>query len=189
MDRLADAVELLDGPLDDPATLAGNLRDLRRINRWLGGVRLSADAIDALAAHRDSLTVLDVGTGGADIPMALLARAGQRGRGLSVVGLDSRPEVLTAAALAGFVALDAPDTAGGANTFDQALATVLANFKAVLPGFSPDRRVVICDPTKPAGDFDEPNNFWGGLPYYYHNNFHPAFYSPQPPLTQSCAGN
>ena len=91
MDRLADAVELLDGPLDDPATLAGNLRDLRRINRWLGGVRLSADAIDALAAHRDSLTVLDVGTGGADIPMALLAGRRQRGRGLSVVGIDSRP--------------------------------------------------------------------------------------------------
>ena len=78
MDRHADAVELLDGPLDDPATLAGNLRDLRRINRWLGGVRLSGDAIDALAAHRDSLTVLDVGTGGADIPMALLARADGR---------------------------------------------------------------------------------------------------------------
>ena len=100
MDRLADAVELLDGPLDDPATLAGNLRDLRRINRWLGGVRLSADAIDALAAHRDSLTVLDVGTGGADIPMALLARADKNGRGLSIVGLDSRPEVLSAAVMA-----------------------------------------------------------------------------------------
>ena len=100
MDRLTDAVELLDGPLDDPPTLAGNLRDLRRINRWLGGVRLSADAIDALAAHRDSLTVLDVGTGGADIPMALLARADKRGRGLSVVGIDSRPEVLAAAVMA-----------------------------------------------------------------------------------------
>ncbi len=100
MDRLADAVELLDGKLDDPPTLAGNLRDLRRINRWLGGVRLSADAIDALAAHRDSLTVLDVGTGGADIPMALLARADKRGRGLSIVGIDSRPEVLTAAVTA-----------------------------------------------------------------------------------------
>jgi hypothetical protein len=62
MDRRIDAVELLDGQLDDPAALAGNLRDLRRINRWLGGVRLSADAIDALAAHREQLTVLDVGT-------------------------------------------------------------------------------------------------------------------------------
>ena len=42
MERLTDAVELLDGPLDDPAVLAGNLRDLRRINRWLGGISLSA---------------------------------------------------------------------------------------------------------------------------------------------------
>ena len=47
MDRLTDAVELLDGPLDDPTALAGNLRDLRRINRWLGGVRVSSAAIDA----------------------------------------------------------------------------------------------------------------------------------------------
>jgi ubiquinone/menaquinone biosynthesis C-methylase UbiE len=100
MDRRIDAVELLDGPLDDPAALAANLRDLRRINRWLGGVRLSADAIDALAAHRQQLTVLDVGTGGADIPMALLARATQRDRGLAIVGIDSRPEVLAAAVVA-----------------------------------------------------------------------------------------
>jgi ubiquinone/menaquinone biosynthesis C-methylase UbiE len=100
MDRRTDAVELLDGPLDDPAALTGNLRDLRRVNRWLGGVRLSADAIDALAAHREQLTVLDVGTGGADIPMALLARADRRGRGLAVVGIDSRPEVLAAAVVA-----------------------------------------------------------------------------------------
>ena len=100
MDRRIDAVELLDGPLDDPKALAGNLRDLRRINRWLGGVRLSADAIDALAAHREQLTVLDVGTGGADIPVALLGRAEERGRGLAVVGIDSRPEVLAAAAVA-----------------------------------------------------------------------------------------
>ena len=100
MDRRIDAVELLDGPLDDPATLTGNLRDLGRINRWLGGVRLSADAIEALAAHREQLTVLDVGTGGADIPMALLARADRRGRVLAIVGIDSRPEILAAAVVA-----------------------------------------------------------------------------------------
>jgi ubiquinone/menaquinone biosynthesis C-methylase UbiE len=100
MERRTDAAELLDGPLTDPATLAANLRDLRRINRWLGGVRLSAAAIDALAAHRHGLTVLDVGTGGADIPLALLERARKRGRGLTIVGLDSRPEILAAAAFA-----------------------------------------------------------------------------------------
>ncbi|MFL5675280.1 MAG: methyltransferase domain-containing protein [Chloroflexota bacterium] len=100
MDRLTDATELLDGPLDDPATLAGNLRDLRLINERLGGVDLSAAAIDALAAHRPELSLLDVGTGGADIPIALLERAAARGRRLSVVGVDSRAEVLAAAVVA-----------------------------------------------------------------------------------------
>jgi ubiquinone/menaquinone biosynthesis C-methylase UbiE len=100
MDRLTDAVELLDGTLDDPRALAGNLRDLRRVNRRLGGVALSAEAIEALAAHRPELTLLDVGTGGADIPVALLERASARGRRWSVVGLDSRPEILAAAVLA-----------------------------------------------------------------------------------------
>ena len=75
MDRLTDAVELLDGPLDDPAALAANLRDLRRINRWLGGVELSAAAIEALAAHRAEVSLVDVGTGGADIPLAFAAAA------------------------------------------------------------------------------------------------------------------
>ncbi len=100
MDRRTDALELLDGPLDDPAALIGNLRDLRRINRWLGGTSLSADGIDALAAHRHAVSLIDVGTGGADIPLALLGRAAKRGRGLSVVAIDSRPEVLAAAAIA-----------------------------------------------------------------------------------------
>ena len=97
MKRLADGVELLDGPLDDPDALAGNLRDLGRINRLLGGVRLSAAAIESLAAHRAQLTLLDVGTGGADIPLALLRRAEGRGRRLDIVGIDSRPEIVAAA--------------------------------------------------------------------------------------------
>lgn len=100
MERLTDAAELLDGPLDDPRSLEGNLRDLRRINRWLGGVTLSATAIDAIAAHRVDLTVLDVGTGGADIPLALLARARSRGHRWRIAALDNRPEVIAAAGIA-----------------------------------------------------------------------------------------
>ena len=48
MKRLTGVAELLDGPLDDPATLAANLRDLARINRLTGGTRLSERAIAAL---------------------------------------------------------------------------------------------------------------------------------------------
>jgi ubiquinone/menaquinone biosynthesis C-methylase UbiE len=97
MRRSVDVEELLDGPLDDPAALRGNLRDLERANRWLGGADLSARAIEALAGDRQSLTVLDVGTGAADIPVALLARAARDGRRLRVTGIDHRPEILAAA--------------------------------------------------------------------------------------------
>ncbi len=97
MERLSDAVELLDGALDDPAALDDNLRDLRRVNRWLGGTALSVSALEAVVAEVADVTLLDVGTGGADIPMALLRWATRRGRGLTVVGIDSRPEILAAA--------------------------------------------------------------------------------------------
>ena len=53
MERSSDVLELLDEELDDPDALDGNLRDLRRVNRWLGGVALSAAAIEALAAGGD----------------------------------------------------------------------------------------------------------------------------------------
>jgi len=100
MDRLRGARELLDGPLDDPAALAGNLRDLARINRLTGGTRLSERAIAALATGGEVATILDVGTGGADIPMTLLARAGAAGRRLTITATDSRAEVLAAALVA-----------------------------------------------------------------------------------------
>jgi ubiquinone/menaquinone biosynthesis C-methylase UbiE len=103
VDRLTNAEELLDGPLDDPAVLAGNLRDLGRINRALGGADLSRRAIDRLLAvaptHLDDrpVSILDVGTGGADIPVALLAAARRRGDDLEIVAVDARPEVIAAA--------------------------------------------------------------------------------------------
>ena len=99
MDRLAGAEELLDGPLDDRAALIGNLRDLARVNRRLGGAGLSARAIDDLAPGRSSIAVLDIGTGAADIPLALIERGRAAGRLVRVTGVDSRPEVLEAAAL------------------------------------------------------------------------------------------
>lgn len=96
MDRLERASELLDGPLDDEAALAANLRDLRRINRLTGGARLSLRAVRALG---EAASVLDVGTGGADIPAQLLADARRRGVRLEVTATDSRQEVLSAARL------------------------------------------------------------------------------------------
>ena len=98
MRRLAGARELLDGPLDDPATLRGNLRDLARVNRRLGGTDASRKALDHLLDHRrGAQTMLDVGTGAADIPVALVASAAAGGRELRVTAVDSRQEILDAA--------------------------------------------------------------------------------------------
>jgi ubiquinone/menaquinone biosynthesis C-methylase UbiE len=102
MQRLAGARELLDGDLTDERVLEGNLRDLRRINRFSGGLELSRKAVDALALVSrlpldQPVSLLDVGTGGADIPVDLIADWRRRGRRLTVLGVDSRPEVLAAA--------------------------------------------------------------------------------------------
>ena len=102
MERLANVAELLDGPLGEPAVLDGNLRDLRRVNRILGGIALSRQALDILAPNGanpagEPVDLLDVGTGGADIPVALLADWRRRGRHLRVTASDDRLEILTAA--------------------------------------------------------------------------------------------
>ena len=100
--RVAGTPELLDGPLHNQAAsvaLRGNLRDLRRLNRWLGGIRLSRRAVDALLGARSAGSLLDVGTGAGDIALALTDGAARRGRQLRVVAIDSRPEIVEMAKL------------------------------------------------------------------------------------------
>jgi ubiquinone/menaquinone biosynthesis C-methylase UbiE len=103
MRRLVDHLEHLDGALADRATLEGNLRDIARINRTFGGTRLSIVATRRLvegarrAGHVETLRVLDVGTGAADIPLALTGTTGPWSR-VHVTATDSRPEILAAAA-------------------------------------------------------------------------------------------
>ena len=95
MDRLTDVEEYLDGPLQDRAALQANLRDLARINRLTGGAGLSVRAVRDLLPNGG--TVVDVGTGGVDIPVRLLADARRRNVPLEVTATDSRQEVLDAA--------------------------------------------------------------------------------------------
>ena len=96
MKRLAGTPELMDGPLDH-AVLPGNLRDLTRVNRWLGGTRLSLMAVTRLLATAAPVTcvrLLDVGTGAADIPVALIERSARQGLTLTVTATDERQEML-----------------------------------------------------------------------------------------------
>ena len=98
MRRDVDHDELLDGPLPDGVLVRGNLDDLARINRRLGGARLSRQAIGRLTDGADDrLSVLDVGTGAADLPIDWLAAAARSGRRWQVTAIDNRPEIVAAA--------------------------------------------------------------------------------------------
>ena len=82
------------------ASLRANLADLRRANRWLGGTALVRHyllpRIQALPpGYRP--TLLDVGTGGADIPSAFLGWLGQQGQRGWCVGADVSQPVIGAA--------------------------------------------------------------------------------------------
>jgi SAM-dependent methyltransferase len=107
--RLADARELLDGPID-VAVLRGNLRDMARVNRWLGGTAVSRRAVVHLASRnrtasdtdraswRDRpIRLLDVGTGAADIPRSLQRWLARHAIRLEIEAVDRRPQILDVA--------------------------------------------------------------------------------------------
>jgi ubiquinone/menaquinone biosynthesis C-methylase UbiE len=99
--RWTDEAELMDMPGNDPAVLAENLADLQRANRLFGGVHLTVRALARLTPtlHPGAeLTILDVATGGADIPRAVLAWTQERGLYARVLATDISSEVLRAAA-------------------------------------------------------------------------------------------
>jgi ubiquinone/menaquinone biosynthesis C-methylase UbiE len=83
--------EWMDAPGHSRDVIADNLNDLRRVNRALGGVRLTLEPLRRLAAcvpAHDTLRVLDVATGGADIPRAVAEWAARGGRSLLLVASD-----------------------------------------------------------------------------------------------------
>ena len=78
----------------DPGELAQNLTDLARIKRWLG---LHRDLCRALrpGGGRRELRVLDVATGGGDVPAQLIGCAGnETDLRVQVVGVDLHPQVI-----------------------------------------------------------------------------------------------
>jgi SAM-dependent methyltransferase len=92
-----DGTEYLDRPGHFPSLLAGNLDDLRRINRWLGGHWLTLQGIEHLLEGLPSdveVSVVDVGTGGADVPEAIVAWACRSRRRVRVLAGDVSPEII-----------------------------------------------------------------------------------------------
>ncbi len=98
--RLEGAVERLDAPDADPREVAASLDDLARINRLLGGTRLTVWALERLLAGRGRgpLTLLDAGSGGGDMAAALAAWARRQGFEPHVIAVDASPAITGLAA-------------------------------------------------------------------------------------------
>ncbi len=81
--------EILDDPSTDPAVRERSLHDVRRSNVLLGGLRAALAEIGRLLPSMGPrATLLDVGTGLADIPLAARERARKQGVALIVLGVE-----------------------------------------------------------------------------------------------------
>ena len=92
--------ELLDVPGHDLSTLSNNLRDIRRVNRLLGGVSAITHLLPVLLAGRagdQPVAILDLATGSADIPVAIATWARRQDREVSIVASDIFEDVLSLA--------------------------------------------------------------------------------------------
>jgi SAM-dependent methyltransferase len=88
--RAEHAVEILDGPVP-LADLSRCLADVARLNKLFGGRFLTMMHVKRLAAALPAerpLTILDVGTGGADVPRTIVRWARRASRPIRVIGLD-----------------------------------------------------------------------------------------------------
>jgi 2-polyprenyl-3-methyl-5-hydroxy-6-metoxy-1,4-benzoquinol methylase len=96
-----DEPELMDLPCLDEGELYQALTNLKRLNRFFGGTSLILHHLGRLIERHHPagrISILDVGTGGADIPRAIVRWAQKRGMQVEVVAVDRHDQVLQAAA-------------------------------------------------------------------------------------------
>jgi SAM-dependent methyltransferase len=131
--RLTGVTELIDLPGTDSREMAQTLRDLAWINRYLGGTRVVLRELPPLLEGLPPpVRILDVATGFADIPRAIVRWARGRGLAVEVEAVDRGPQVLELAreACAGHPQIrlregDALDLPYPDGSFDVALASLV----------------------------------------------------------------
>jgi hypothetical protein len=81
----------------DPVDAASILGNLETVNAWLGGVRATLSHVQRYSKRwkpGETIRIIDWGTGGADIPRALVRWGRRKGFPIEVVGVDSNPSVM-----------------------------------------------------------------------------------------------
>lgn len=92
--------ELMDLTANSPELLADDLRNLRLLNRYLRGSRSVMLALERALGRGPlkHISVLDVGTGSADIPAAIFAWATRRNVAAKIFGVEADPTTARIAA-------------------------------------------------------------------------------------------
>ena len=93
--------ELLDEAGHDLAELAASLRDVRRVNQLFGGLGAVRSNLPRLLAATPTgwpVTILDLATGSADIPINVVRWARQEGHEVEITATDFSADILTIAA-------------------------------------------------------------------------------------------
>ena len=94
--RVHGREERLDAPLHDPHRLAASLSHVAGVNRWLGGHRALRLALEPRL--RPDARILDIGTGSADLPRAIVRDARRRGLPVRITATDLHPQIRAIAA-------------------------------------------------------------------------------------------
>ena len=98
--RRRRAPEIMDDPNVDRAQLARSLRFIRAVNRRLGGASAALGHLRRWSAEwppESVIRVIDIGTGSADIPLAITRWARQSGRRVEITAVDNHPTTLALA--------------------------------------------------------------------------------------------
>ncbi len=92
--------ELMDDPGVDRADLEQSLRFIRMVNRRLGGTRAVIVHLARWSGEwksKEPIRLIDIGTGSADIPLAISQWARRAGKSVHVTGVDLHPTTLALA--------------------------------------------------------------------------------------------
>ncbi len=84
--------ELLDAPHIPAEHLAQNLRELHTINTYLGGYRLSKNALKNVLSPKKPAVVVDIGSGGGDTVLRLHKWSMDQSYSLQLKGIDVNPD-------------------------------------------------------------------------------------------------
>lgn len=97
--------EIMEHPSISRLDFLRALSEIRWVNRYLGGTTALLDTLKKLCRNQrfspdnlnDPIQILDLGTGSADIPLAIAQWGHQQGHKLAITAIDSHPTAVEAA--------------------------------------------------------------------------------------------